>query len=310
VKARPEVLDEHILIIDKVSKSYRDTRALVDLSLDIRRATMTSIVGPDGAGKTTLVKLLCGILSPDAGRIEIEGFDFLKSPGLLKRKIGYLSQNFTLYGDLSVDENIEFFAEIHGVENYRKRRDELLEFTNLIAFRRRGAEKLSGGMKQKLALACALIHRPVLLLLDEPTTGVDPVSRREFWIILAGLLSEGMTILMTTPYMDEAERSDCVGLLYDGKLLHFGTPESLKGLLTEQYMEVVCDNVWDASRLLAGHPLVSSCDRFGDRLHVATTSRRLTEATVRALCRKAGIRVTSIRRIHPMLEDVFVSLVK
>jgi len=296
--------------MEDVSKSFHRAPALEGLSMEVRRGAMTSIVGPDGAGKTTLIKIVCGIIAATSGKIYIDGLDIAKHADQVKRKIGYLSQSFTLYGDLTVDENIEFFAEIHGVADYRKVRDRLLSFTNLIAFRRRAADKLSGGMKQKLALACALIHKPVLLLLDEPTTGVDPVSRREFWIILAGLISEGITILMTTPYMDEAERSDCVGLLYRGKLLHQGAPESLKALLKERFMEVVCDDVWTASRAIGAHPLVKGCERYGDRLHVSTRSSKFTRSVLASICKKAGVNATSIRKIKPMLEDVFVSLVK
>jgi ABC-2 type transport system ATP-binding protein len=190
----------------KVAKRYGATQALADLSLDVREGEMFGLIGPDGAGKTTAIRLMCGLLHADAGELRVLGLDPVKDHHGITERVGYLSQRFSLYGDLTIDENIGFFAEVHGVRDYHRRREQLLSMTQLTPFRDRLADRLSGGMKQKLALACTLVHEPHLILLDEPTTGVDPISRREFWKLLSEFLAHGITILMSTPYLDEAER--------------------------------------------------------------------------------------------------------
>jgi len=196
-----------VITTREFSKSFGDVLAVDRLELTIRQGEMFGLVGPDGAGKTTAIRMLCGILAPSSGSATVLGHDIARDPDLVKKEIGYLSQRFSLYGDLTVDENIEFFAQINGVVDFKKQRDELLEFTRLTPFRKRLAEKLSGGMKQKLALACTLVHTPKLIFLDEPTTGVDPVSRRDFWRILQSLLSRGITIVMSTPLNPCAARA-------------------------------------------------------------------------------------------------------
>ena len=207
-------------------------------------------------------------LPPHVGIDHVLGFDVTKEPEEVKKRIGYLSQKFSLYGDLTIDENIEFFADIHGVTGYRDRRDELLEFTRLTPFRGRLAEKLSGGMKQKLALACTLIHTPELLLLDEPTTGVDPVSRRDFWKVLAHLLRTGMTIVMTTPYLDEAERCNRVTMMSEGKNLITDTPAALKKVMKGEIVEIICPDVRGSFARVRAMPLVKEAQPFGDRMNV------------------------------------------
>jgi ABC-2 type transport system ATP-binding protein len=293
-----------------LSKSYDAVVALDSVSLEIVEGDMACIVGPDGAGKTTLIKLLCGILEPSSGSIKILGLDTVRDFTVLKKRIGYLSQTFTLYGDLSIDENMEFFAEINRVKDYKKRRDELLQFTRLKEFRKRLAEKLSGGMKQKLALACTLIHSPDVLFLDEPTTGVDPVSRREFWIILADLFKKGITIVMATPYMDEAERASLVGLLHRGRLLFSGSPERIKALYPETIIEVVTNDVRRAGQALVRHKRVARFELFGDRIHIPAGKDRVSSADVKQVLVKAGVKVESIRSVAPSLENVFISLIK
>jgi ABC-2 type transport system ATP-binding protein len=209
-------------------KQYGATRALNGVTFDVRRGEMFGLIGSDGAGKTTTIRLMCGLLRPDEGEVRVLGRDPMREHRHITARVGYLSQRFSLYGDLTIDENVAFFAEVHGVGDYRASRDQLLAMTQLAPFRGRLADKLSGGMKQKLALVCTLVHQPELLLLDEPTTGVDPVSRREFWKLLSEFLAQGITILMSTPYLDEAERCSRVALLHDGRLLACDDPARLR----------------------------------------------------------------------------------
>jgi ABC-2 type transport system ATP-binding protein len=219
---------EPAIDLTDVRKAYGSSHALSGLTMAVARGEMFGLIGPDGAGKTTAIRLMCGLLHADSGVVRVLGQDPARDHRRIAERVGYLSQRFSLYGDLTIDENIAFFAEIHGVAGYHRRRDQLLEMTQLTAFRHRLADRLSGGMKQKLALACTLVHEPELILLDEPTTGVDPVSRREFWKLLSEFLAQGMTILMSTPYMDEAERCTRVALLADGRVLAAGDPNDLR----------------------------------------------------------------------------------
>ncbi len=292
-----------------LGRRFGRTEALRGLDLTVEQGEMFALVGPDGAGKSTLLRLACGLLAPSSGSLRVLGLDPARQGGEIKRRIGYFSQGFTLYGDLSVDENIEFFAEIHGVPGYRQRREQLLEFTRLAPFRRRLADRLSGGMKQKLALACTLIHRPQLLLLDEPTSGVDPVSRRDFWVILGSLTAERITILLTTPYLDEAERCDRVGLLQEGRLLAADTPAALRAGLPGKLLEIACPEVRRAFALLKRQSGLGEIQIFGDRLNVLLESgrEREQEEFLRELLAREGIQVSSWRIVPPRLENVFMS---
>ena len=222
--------------------------------------------------------------------------------------VGYLSQRFSLYGDLSIDENIAFFAEIHGVRDYHARRDRLLDMTQLTPFRARLADQLSGGMKQKLALACTLVHEPQVIVLDEPTTGVDPVSRREFWKLLSQFLAQGITILMSTPYLDEAERCSRIVLLHEGQVLALDEPGPLRASLAGTLFEVIVPSPREALDQLAGRPEIASAQVFGDRLHVwidrDDANRR---RGVSAAARSGGVTPSSVRAIVPSLEDVFIA---
>jgi len=296
------------IITYDLSRSFGEVRAVHQLNMSVHEGEMFGLVGPDGAGKTTAIRMLCGLLAPSAGSATVLGKDILKETDLVKTEIGYLSQRFSLYGDLTIDENIEFFAEINKVYDYRSRREELLEFTRLSAFRERLAEKLSGGMKQKLALACTLIHRPRLLFLDEPTTGVDPVSRRDFWRILQSLLQQGISIVMTTPYLDEAERCTRVALMYEGTLLRLDTPEAMKGSMSGQVLEIVCDRIREAFSLLQAQRAAREVQAFGDRVNVIVDNASASGPELRKVLEKEGIVVRSLRRIEPTLENVFISL--
>lgn len=297
-----------VITTRELSKSFGHVRAVDNLSLGIHEGEMFGLVGPDGAGKTTAIRMLCGILAPSSGSASILGKDIINQPDLIKKEIGYLSQRFSLYGDLSVDENIEFFAEINKVYDFKRQREELLDFTRLKPFRDRLAEMLSGGMKQKLALACTLIHTPKVIFLDEPTTGVDPVSRRDFWKILQSLLREGITIIMSTPYLDEAERCSRVGLMNKGHLMRVDTPENLKKEMKREVVEIVCDQVRNAFTLLSPHRAVREMQAFGDRLNVLVDDANISLAAIEDVLRSNGIALVSSRVIPPSLENVFISL--
>jgi ABC-2 type transport system ATP-binding protein len=265
------------------------------------------LIGPDGAGKTTTIRLICGLVPADAGSVRVLDLDPVREHRRLTASVGYLSQRFSLYGDLSVDENIAFFAEIHGVRDYRARRDRLLEMTQLAPFRARLAEQLSGGMKQKLALACTLVHEPALIVLDEPTTGVDPVSRREFWKLLSEFLSQGITIVMATPYLDEAERCTRVALLHEGGLLALDHPEALRATLPGALFEVIAADHRRAAGVLARVAGVASVQMFGERAHVLM-DRADADATVLASeLNRAGLAAARVRPLAPSLEDVFIA---
>ncbi len=290
-----------------LARTFGKTRAVDSLDLEVARGEMFSLVGPDGAGKSTAIRLLTGILRPTGGEATILGYDLIREPDDVKARIGYLSQEFTLYGDLTIDENIEFFADLHGVDNYRKRRDELLEFTRLEPFRSRLAGALSGGMKKKLALACTLIHTPDLIFLDEPSTGVDPVSRGEFWNILSGILDRGVTIFMTSPYLDEAERCHRVAMMHRGRILMVGTPDELKGSLPGTVMEVRCGEARRARQILRQALPEAEVVLFGGRLHVHIPDPEAKPGGLEGVLTAKGIRPDSVEVMPASLEDVFVA---
>ncbi|MDP1677983.1 MAG: ABC transporter ATP-binding protein [Bacteroidota bacterium] len=296
------------LNITSVSKHYGEIVAVDDISLTVNRGEMFALVGPDGSGKTTTIRMLCGIVQTTKGSLKVLGFDVQKEKEEVKKRIGYLSQKFSLYGDLTIDENIEFFAEIHGVYDYHTRRDELLEFTRLTKFRDRLAEKLSGGMKQKLALACTLIHTPDIIFLDEPTTGVDPVSRRDFWKVLSALLKTGITIVMTTPYLDEAERCNRVALMDGGKILMTDSPANLKNVMNGEVVELVCSNIRGSFSLLKKFPPVKEVQAFGDRLNLVVNSSVHDMQLIAQHLKDNSIEINEWRVVKPSLENVFISL--
>jgi drug efflux transport system ATP-binding protein len=290
-----------------VKKSFGATVAVDGLSFEVRTGEMFGVIGPDGAGKTTTLRLICGLLGPERGTVRVRGADPFRNHRAATAAIGYVSQRFSLYGDLSVDENIAFFASIHGARDYATRRTRLLDLTGLAAFRSRRADQLSGGMKQKLALACTLVHEPPILVLDEPTTGVDPVSRREFWKLLAEFLGQGLTIVLATPYLDEAERCARVALLDNGRLLALDAPERLQATMPGLILEVVAAPPRKALQVLRTRLGDAHVQLFGDRLHVRVDGERDGDGIVAAL-REAGIEAGGVRAIVPTLEDVFIEL--
>jgi ABC-2 type transport system ATP-binding protein len=267
-------------------------------------------VGPDGAGKTTTMRLLTGIMDPTSGDAWVMGKHIVREAEPLKDEIGYMSQRFGLYPDLSVMENIAFYADIYGVprKGREEKVDRLLAFSNLTPFRKRLAGNLSGGMKQKLGLACALIHTPKVLFLDEPTNGVDPASRRDFWRILYQLLRERVTIFVSTAYLDEAERANRVGLIDRGKLFAVGTPSEVKQLMRGVILEVRASEPRRATALLRQKFPTHSVGLFGDRVHLVTAEPETAASAVEMWLAGAGLKIEGIRRIEPGLEDVFVSV--
>jgi ABC-2 type transport system ATP-binding protein len=297
-----------IIDIQGLTKRFEGITAVDGLNLTVEHGEMFGIVGPDGAGKTTTFRMLTGVLTPTSGTATILGFDLRRESKEIKREIGYLSQRFSLYGDLTVDENIEFFAEINEVYDYEGRREELLGFTRLTPFRKRLAEQLSGGMKQKLALACTLIHKPRIIFLDEPTTGVDPVSRRDFWKILSSLLGENITIVMSTPYLDEAERCARVALMNKGKIMVVDTPQNVKRLMIGDVLEIICDQIRSAASVLKANPSVHDVQAFGDRLNIVVNDAKRDLPEVERALREANIQIAESRVVNPSLENVFISL--
>ncbi len=296
--------------ISHLTKTFGDLRAVDDLTLSVSQGEIFGLVGPDGAGKTTTLRLLTAILNPTSGDAWIMNKHIVREAEALKEEIGYLSQRSGLYPDLTVMENIHFYADIYGVPRRSRdpKIDELLSFSNLTPFKNRLAGNLSGGMKQKLGLVCALIHTPKVLFLDEPTNGVDPISRRDFWRILYQLLREKVTIFISTAYLDEAERCNRVGLIHKGRLLAYGTPLEVKKLMQGTILEVCPSEPRKATTLLRQRFGAGLVSLFGDRIHVVTQEPDRTMVQVKGVLTGAGLKVFDIRSIEPTLEDVFISV--
>ncbi len=294
-----------------LSRSFGELKAVNNLDLSISQGELYGLVGPDGAGKTTILRLLAGIMKPTEGDARLAGFSVTAEPEKVKERIGYMSQRFGLYEDLTVLENLLFYADLYEVsgDERQDRIARLLNFSGLDPFRKRLAAALSGGMKQKLGLACALVHTPEVLLLDEPTNGVDPVSRRDFWKILYDLLREGVTILLSTSYLDEAERCTRIGVVHRGRILLEGEPLTVRRSLTMPMIEVWPDRVREAGVLARGIPGVTGVTVYGERLHVALATGTETAAVLDRLT-AAGIAVREHRDILPSLEDVMIAAVK
>ncbi|GAB1349688.1 ABC transporter ATP-binding protein [Ignavibacteriales bacterium] len=297
-----------IIEINALKKNYADVVAVNSIDLNISEGEMFGLVGPDGAGKTTTMRVLCGLTKPSGGEITIFGKDITSAKKEIQNNIGYLSQKFSLYGDLTVYENISFFANIHDVKNFETRADELLEMMRLIKFKDRFADKLSGGMKQKLALACSLIHEPKILFLDEPTTGVDPVSRRDFWKILSRLQADGITILLTTPYLDEAERCTRIGLMNNGEIIALGKPEDVKATVNMSVLEIYADDIRSVTRIIKENFKIET-QAFGDRIDILTGNPQELKKSVATLLQKYSLSINESRTISPSLENIFIHLV-
>jgi ABC-2 type transport system ATP-binding protein len=300
----------NVVEVRSLSRRFGEVAAVDGLTLSVAEGELFGLVGPDGAGKTTTLRMLAGVLDPTGGEASVAGLRLPKEAESVKETSGYMSQRFGLYADLTVLENIHFYADLYGVS--RRERSErvgrLLDFSGLAPFRRRRAGDLSGGMKQKLGLSCALVHTPRLLFLDEPTNGVDPISRREFWGILYDLLRDGVTIVVSTAYLDEAERCGRVGLLDRGRLVACGTPEGLKALLPGTLLEVRCASCRETARALRAAG-AGSVAVFGDSVHVVVPDAERGRREVENALREAGATDFEVRPVEPSLEDVYLSLV-
>jgi len=300
----------HAIRTERLTKRFGPLTAVDELTLDVAEGELFGLVGPDGAGKTTTMRLLSSIMTPSEGDAWVAGCHVVREAEKIKERIGYVSQRFGLYADLTVMENVIFYADVYN-EPRRGRRekiDRLLAFSNLIPFRRRLAGNLSGGMKQKLGLVCALIHTPQVLFLDEPTNGVDPVSRRDFWRILHQLLQENVTIFVSTAYLDEADRCGRVGLVHRGRLLACGTPAEVKRLMRGTIIEIRADEPRRAAAVLKEVLPAASVGLFGDRLHLVSHEPQRAAEEARAALAQAGLGLLGVRTIEPSLEDVFISV--
>jgi ABC-2 type transport system ATP-binding protein len=292
-------------------RRFGGTTAVDSLSLAVEEGELFGLVGPDGAGKTTVMRLLAGILDPSDGEAWVMGNSVRTAAGRIHEEIGYMSQRFGLYPDLSVMENLHFYADMYGISRRDRgpRVEELLSFANLAPFRNRLAGNLSGGMKQKLGLSCALVHTPKVLFLDEPTNGVDPVSRRDFWRILYGLLRKKVTIFVSTAYLDEAERFRRLAFLHRGRLIASGSPEEIKALYPGSLLELRCEEPRRAAAILREKITGAAVGLFGDRVHVGTRDPAAVARAMEKALSAAGIPFSPVQRIEPGLEDVFVSAI-
>ncbi|MCX5872810.1 MAG: ABC transporter ATP-binding protein [Deltaproteobacteria bacterium] len=298
-----------IILTEKLCKDFGPLKAVQDLNLRVEKGELFGLIGPDGAGKTTTIRMLAGILAPTAGNAYIDGVSVRENPDKVKEHLAYMPQRFGLYQDLTVMENLMFYADLFGVSKKArvKRIEQLFEFSRLEPFANRLAGALSGGMKQKLGLTCALIHSPRVLLLDEPTNGVDPVSRRDFWKILYDLLREGITILVSTAYLDEAERTTRTAFMRDGAIIELGTPRDLKSTVHGIMVELITSDVRTAKKAIKIDDRILGVNVFGDTLHVRLRDIS-DESHLRDVLMRSGIRIISFRRVAPAMEDVFLSV--
>lgn len=295
-----------------LTKIFGSLTAVNRLNFEVKSGEIYGLVGPDASGKTTTLRMLCGILPPDQGEAMVAGCDIKKETESLKEKVGYLPQRFGLYGDLTVLENIHFYADLYEVSKKRRieRIERLLRFANLEPFGKRKAQDLSGGMKQKLGLICALIHTPQVLFLDEPTTGVDPLSRRDFWMILYDLLKEGVTILFSTSYLDEAERCNRIGLIYQGELLVSDTPANVKERIGGIVLELRLEDHRKGMKLLENVESLRNLVLSGDKIHILVKEPQEGERAIREVLSKQGMEILTLMAVKPSLEDAFVSIVR
>jgi ABC-2 type transport system ATP-binding protein len=308
---QPAAPSEAAISIRALTRRFRDLVAVDGLTLEVPRGALFGLVGPDGAGKTTTLRMLAGVLPPSAGDALVKGVSVAKDPEGVKRHIAYMAQRFGLYHDLTVRENIEFYADLYEVPRSERppRLERLYRFSSLGPFAHRLAGQLSGGMKQKLSLCCALVHTPEILLLDEPTFGVDPISRRDLWLILHEMVAEGTTVFVTTAYMDEAERCDSVALLDRGRIIALDAPQALQRGYRGEMVAVRVSDRRKAAHTLTAAPGVRRAAVFGETIHVTLDSRERDWPAAERALREAGIDVMETTDAQPSLEDVFIDRV-
>ncbi len=302
---------ENAVVIENLVKRFGEFVAVDSLNLTVRKGEVFGFLGPNGAGKSTTIRMLCGLLTPTSGRASVAGFDVGREPEKVRQNIGYMSQKFSLYGDLTVMENLRLFAGLYSVprELLQERMAWALEMSNLKGYENRLTSTLSGGWKQRLALGCAVLHRPPVVFLDEPTSGVDPVARRQFWDLIHEMASEGVTVFVTTHYMEEAEYCNRLALIFRGKMVALGTPSELKQNSMEgELLLVECEPLGVAVDALRGQPAVMDVAVFGNALHLVVADAEALMPQVRAVLAAKKIAVSKVEKIRPTLEDVFVSL--
>ncbi len=304
-------MSEPVVIAEHLVRRFGDFVAVRDVSFQVGKGEVFGVLGPNGAGKSTTIRMLCGLLDPSDGKATVVGYDVVRDTEKVKQNIGYMTQRFSLYDDLSVVENLDFYAAIYGVPRKRRRArvEEVVVTTGLEDRRKQLAGTLSGGWKQRLALACSTIHEPPLLFLDEPTAGVDPVSRRAFWERIHAIAADGTTIVVTTHYMDEAERCHRLAFIFKGGVLDIGTPEQVVERRHLGVVEIEVDDVRKATEALEHAPEIEECVHFGNVLRVSTKARD-TMATVHAVLGPLGVKILSAHEGHPGVEDAFVSMVR
>jgi ABC-2 type transport system ATP-binding protein len=300
-----------IITAQSLTRDFKSTRAVNALDLDIQPGALFGLVGPDGAGKTTTLRLLAGLLSITEGSAKVIGLDLATQAEAIKPQIGYMAQQSSLYAELSVLENLQFFSDIYDVppEKLKARTERLLAFAGLSEFKERRAGHLSGGMQKKLALACTLIHQPEILLLDEPTTGVDPISRREFWNILTELHLQGTTIIVSTPYMDEADRCSLVGLMYEGKMMIIDTPTAIRSQIKGDLIQIYPKDWQTAYKLVIELPGINEVQTYGEALHILADSGEKRLQQIKQAFKKNHIDYTNARIAPARMEEAFISLI-
>ena len=297
--------------VSDLTRRFGDLVAVDRLTFSVKRGELFGLVGPDGAGKTTALRMLAGVLRPTSGDAIMNGISVVQDPERVKHEIAYMSQRFGLYTDLTVLENLQFYADLYEVPKAARaaRLERLFQFSNLGPFKDRLAGQLSGGMRQKLGLSCALVHQPEILLLDEPTFGLDPISRRDLWLIVHDMVAQGVTAIISTAYMDEAERFDRVALLQQGRVLAVDSPERLQRALSGEVIMVRVEKVREARNLVGGLSMVRQAAVFGDRLHVTVESADRDGPAVEAALREAGLPVLERQVVLPSMEDVFIDYI-